>query len=100
MLTIESLAFISDLRMRPIKYEFKNDQPVSTLYSSKASGDLGFSSTKDSDKFYTYNLEIRRLRRDDSALYYCVLNSENTYGQFYKLNVLRKLLCLTRNLHL
>lgn len=77
--------------MRPIKYEFKNDQPVSTLYSSKtSSSDPSFSNTKESDKFYTYNLEIRRLRRDDSALYYCVLNSENTYGQFYKLNVLRK----------
>jgi hypothetical protein len=41
---------------------------------------------------FTWNLEIRRLKEEDSALYYCVLNSENLYGKFYKLHVLRKFL--------
>lgn len=72
VLTIGSETFISDLRIRPIKQVFMSD----------SNGIL------EDDYRLTWNLEIRRLKKEDSALYYCVLNSENAYGQVYRLNVL------------
>ncbi|RMZ94705.1 limbic system-associated membrane -like [Brachionus plicatilis] len=72
VLTIGSETFISDLRIRPIKQVFPSDT----------------NALMDDDYKLTWNLEIRRLKKEDSALYYCVLNSENAYGQIYRLNVL------------
>lgn len=74
VLTIGSETFISDLRIRPIKQQFSSEP-----YDPQ------------DDYKLTWNLEIRRLKKEDSALYYCVLNSENSYGQIYKLNVLCKI---------
>lgn len=74
VLTIGSETFISDLRIRPIKQVFSSDA----------------NEIMDEDLKLTWNLEIRKLKKDDSALYYCVLNSENAYGQVYRLNVLGK----------
>ena len=86
MLTIESETFISDLRIRPIKEEFK---PENAEADDTVSNGINLYNSNDKEKF-TWNLEIRRLKQEDSALYYCVLNSANSYGQIYKLNVLRK----------
>ncbi len=99
VLTIGSETFISDLRIRPIKQEFyksSNQMTTSHINKDSSSSDL----LKDAEVYdsqmnyedvkFTWNLEIRRLKKEDSALYYCVLNSENAYGQIYKLNVLRK----------
>lgn len=106
VLTIGSETFISDLRIRPIKQEF--NKFVSNV-NSKESGvnnafvendnefDTSYHQMSYDDVKYTWNLEIRRLRRDDSALYYCVLNSENAYGQIYKLNVLPQLRILNKS---
>lgn len=88
MLTIESETFISDLRIRPIKEEFKPENPAADDDNSVSDGINLYNSNRQ-EKF-TWNLEIRRLKEEDSALYYCVLNSANSYGQIYKLNVLRK----------
>jgi hypothetical protein len=100
VLTIGSETFISDLRIRPIKQEFykSNNQITTSNIINKDSSSID--TFKDADFYesqmnyddikYTWNLEIRRLKKEDSALYYCVLNSENAYGQIYKLNVLRK----------
>ena len=74
------------MRIRPIKEEFK---PVNAVDNSVSNGINLYNSN--SQEKYTWNLEIRRLKEEDSALYYCVLNSANSYGQIYKLNVLRKL---------
>lgn len=74
VLTIGSETFISDLRIRPIKQVFTSDT----------------NGIMDEDIKLTWNLEIRKLKKEDSALYYCVLNSENAYGQVYRLNVLGK----------
>jgi hypothetical protein len=87
VLTIGSETFISDLRIRPIKQQFNKNNQITSL---SASFDLGYSSPVEDVKV-TWNLEIRRLKKEDTALYYCVLNSENSYGQIYKLNVLCKI---------
>lgn len=87
VLTIESETFISDLRIRPIKEKF----PVIGKEDKRTIVFDGGDSKLDK---LTWNLEIRRLKLDDSALYYCVLNSENSYGQIYKLNVLPHLTSL------
>jgi hypothetical protein len=88
VLTIGSETFISDLRIRPIKEHFdKNNEQLSRTASFSNEQIDSFESQIYSN---TWNLEIRRLKKDDSALYYCVLNSENSYGQIYRLNVLRK----------
>ena len=99
VLTIGSETFISDLRIRPIKQAFAsvalssqngaNQNKNNNNSNSGIAATSGFAATSGSVE-YTWNLEIRRLRRDDSALYYCVLNSDSLYGQIYKLNVLRK----------
>ena len=94
VLTIGSETFISDLRIRPIKQQF-NTKPTNVSASTFISSSLDYNSNvysvnRDEDLRYTWTLEIRRLKKEDSALYYCVLNSENSYGQIYKLNVLRK----------
>ena len=101
VLTIGSETFISDLRIRPIKQQFSGVKssaniPSNTFVSSaSASSSFDYNSNMysaiggDDDAKFTWNLEIRRLRKEDSALYYCVLNSENAYGQIYKLNVMR-----------
>ena len=86
VLTIESETFISDLRIRPIKETFI-ERP---LPSTDLERDTEVYANMNEEKL-TWNLEIRRLKKEDSALYYCVLNSENSYGQIYKLNVLRKI---------
>ncbi len=80
MLTIESETFISDLRIRPIKEIFPVDKSKDSVVFENSENEK-----------LTWNLEIRKLKLEDSALYYCVLNSENSYGQIYKLNVLRKI---------
>jgi hypothetical protein len=93
VLTIGSETFISDLRIRPVKEEFSTK--ILPAVGNRKSEHLMPKLTEydpangiyDESK-YTWNLEIRKLRKDDSALYYCVLNSENAYGQIYKLNVM------------
>jgi len=80
VLTIESETFISDLRIRPIKEIFPVDKSKDSVVFENSENEK-----------LTWNLEIRKLKLEDSALYYCVLNSENSYGQIYKLNVLRKI---------
>jgi hypothetical protein len=87
VLTIGSETFISDLRIRPIKQQFNKNNQITSLSSTF---DSGYPNAADDVKV-TWNLEIRRLKKDDTALYYCVLNSENSYGQIYKLNILCKL---------
>ncbi len=88
VLTIGSETFISDLRIRPIKEHFnKNNELMSRDRGQSSEMIDAFESQIHTN---TWNLEIRRLRKDDTALYYCVLNSENSYGQIYRLNVLRK----------
>ena len=87
VLTIESETFISDLRIRPIKETFIIERPPT---STDLERDTDLYANMNEEKL-TWNLEIRRLKKEDSALYYCVLNSENSYGQIYKLNVLRKM---------
>ncbi len=82
MLTIESETFISDLRIRPIKETFIMDSPINS------ENGLDIYQNNINQQKLTWNLEIRRLKKEDSALYYCVLNSENSYGQIYKLNIL------------
>jgi hypothetical protein len=82
VLTIESETFISDLRIRPIKETFP---------AEKSTDNVVFENPNSEQEKLTWNLEIRKLKLEDSALYYCVLNSENSYGQIYKLNVLRKI---------
>lgn len=112
VLTIGSETFISDLRIRPIKQHlmYNNHAQQSPIFypvhSANSSGEVDSSqvgnannnspnnnhnaaiNTNMDDYKLTWNLEIRRLRKDDTAFYYCVLNSENAYGQIYKLNVL------------
>ncbi|CAF0840695.1 unnamed protein product, partial [Brachionus calyciflorus] len=84
VLTIGSETFISDLRIRPIKQIYHNTN--------------NNNNNQDDDNYkLTWNLEIRRLKKDDTALYYCVLNSENSYGQMYKLNVLPQLKFLNKS---
>jgi hypothetical protein len=101
VLTIESETFISDLRIRPIKQKFatsaaanvNNNQAMVTEANagdSASAAALLAHMMETNDVKFTWNLEIRRLKKEDNALYYCVLNSENSYGQIYKLNVLRK----------
>ena len=85
VLTIESETFISDLRIRPIKQQFTSSIPEIESENNEL-----IDSENNNDVKLTWNLEIRRLKKEDSALYYCVLNSENSYGQIYKLNVLCK----------
>ena len=88
VLTIGSETFISDLRIRPIKQEFyknNNQMTTSNIINNKETDSFKDGEVYDSqinnydDVKYTWNLEIRRLKREDSALYYCVLNSENAY---------------------
>lgn len=95
VLTIGSETFISDLRIRPIKQHLSSANSFGLAEAQNASSMLaGVASVSAEspivldDYKLTWNLEIRRLRRDDTAFYYCVLNSENAYGQIYKLNVL------------
>ena len=92
MLTIESETFISDLRIRPVKQIFEptftSSSWTNNSYGNGNSESLQYYDSQNSLKL-TWNLEIRRLKKEDSAFYYCVLNSENAYGQIYKLNVLR-----------
>jgi hypothetical protein len=45
-----------------------------------------------SEHEYKWNLEIRRLRHEDTAIYYCLLNSRNLVGNPISLNVMCKLL--------
>lgn len=88
VLTIESETFISDLRIRPIKQIFKpHTDAVNSSFP--LNNDLPFYDSQQNFKL-TWNLEIRKLKKEDTAFYYCVLNSENAYGQIYKLNVMRK----------
>lgn len=102
VLTIGSETFISDLRIRPIKQQI-SPPPISNNINFASGGvilagaqhnvssinsQITESSINTDDYKLTWNLEIRRLRKDDTAFYYCVLNSENAYGQIYKLNVL------------
>lgn len=103
VLTIGSETFISDLRIRPIKQQLttttsnpydvtliNNSSSISLMEAAIVGG--GQTNQVSSDDYkLTWNLEIRRLKKDDTAFYYCVLNSENAYGQIYKLNVLGKL---------
>lgn len=89
VLTIESETFISDLRIRPIKQTFISEQ--SKPLSAENGLNNGLHVYGNEDAKFTWNLEIRRLKKEDSALYYCVINSENSYGQIYKLNVLSQL---------
>ena len=98
VLTIGSETFISDLRIRPIRHQFDAKPPINQAVDKNtfSSSSLDYNSNvysvnREEDTKYTWNLEIRRLKKEDSALYYCVLNSENAYGQIYKINVLRKL---------
>ena len=92
VLTIGSETFISDLRIRPIKQQFNPKASLNTFSASSFDYNSNvYSTLGEEDIKFTWNLEIRRLKKEDSALYYCVLNSENAYGQIYKLNVLRKL---------
>lgn len=95
VLTIESETFISDLRIRPIKQVFEqlpaSNNSTSQHHHHAQYSDLQYYESQASHKL-TWNLEIRKLRKEDSAFYYCVLNSENAYGQIYKLNVLRIIL--------
>ena len=87
VLTIGSETFISDLRIRPIKEHFNKNNELMSRDQTQSSEIMD---TFESQIYTnTWNLEIRRLRKDDTALYYCVLNSENSYGQIYRLNVLR-----------
>jgi hypothetical protein len=95
VLTIGSETFISDLRIRPIRHQFDAKPQASQAVNTFSSSSLDYNSnvysvSRDEDTKFTWNLEIRRLKKEDSALYYCVLNSDNAYGQIYKLNVLRK----------
>lgn len=88
VLTIESETFISDLRIRPIKETFQPEKSSNLVADSGLSNALDLYANKQDQPKFTWNLEIRRLKKEDSALYYCVLNSANSYGQIYKLNVL------------
>jgi hypothetical protein len=91
VLTIESETFISDLRIRPIKQQFTSVTNVNSQPSTTSAGDATLLAHMEANEVkFTWNLEIRRLKKEDNALYYCVLNSENSYGQIYKLNVLRE----------
>lgn len=101
VLTIGSETFISDLRIRPIKQQLttttnpydialNNASSISLMEAAIAGGGQVNQVSSDDYKL-TWNLEIRRLKKDDTAFYYCVLNSENAYGQIYKLNVLGNL---------
>jgi hypothetical protein len=90
VLTIGSETFISDLRIRPVRQQYnKNNELISTSAQDRINPDFNYIGNEDSIK-YTWNLEIRRLRKEDSALYYCVLNSENMYGRIHRINVLGK----------
>ena len=89
VLTIESETFISDLRIRPIKQIFETVSPLNNSIPQYTANDIQYYESQNNYKL-TWNLEIRKLKKEDSAFYYCVLNSENAYGQIYKLNVLRK----------
>lgn len=100
VLTIGSETFISDLRIRPIKQQLSmlnedtnpngNNNGSSSVVNTLTESSISSLSSTGDDYKLTWNLEIRRLRKDDSAFYYCVLNSENAYGQIYRLNVLCK----------
>jgi hypothetical protein len=91
VLTIGSETFISDLRIRPVRQQYnKNNELISTSTQDRINPDFNYIGNEDGIK-YTWNLEIRRLRKEDSALYYCVLNSENMYGRIHRINVLGKL---------
>lgn len=99
VLTIGSETFISDLRIRPIKEHFDKNNEILSRDQQAHSGNVASSSTSNEliDSYdsqidtTTWNLQIRRLKREDAALYYCVLNSENSYGQIYRVNVIGKL---------
>jgi hypothetical protein len=101
VLTIGSETFISDLRIRPIRHQFDAKPPINQAVDNFSSSSFDYNSNvysvnREEDTKYTWNLEIRRLKKEDSALYYCVLNSDNAYGQIYKLNILRKLAIKSR----
>ena len=93
VLTIGSDTFISDLRIRPVKkLLYKNDSDhVIHEFSELSNTDQLQEYHGSSEKiFYKWNLEIRRVRPEDSGIYYCLLNSENLYGRSVSLTVLRE----------
>lgn len=94
VLTIGSDTFIADLRIRPVKkLLFRNDSDqIIHDYSGVSSSSVQvqeYQTTTD-NVFYKWNLEIRRVRPEDSGIYYCLLNSENLYGRSVSLTVLCK----------
>ncbi len=79
VLTIGSETFISDLRIRPIRHQFYAKPPINQAVDKNtfSSSSLDYNSNvysvnREEDTKYTWNLEIRRLKKEDSALYYSI----------------------------